>query len=172
MDHSEDPYPEDELLALAEAITAFVERRGGTLAVTPRQLTLILLNYVQMRYDVPWYKIAFRQSSRQKKPTGWTADNERIWQDWITYTFDLEDWNREVIQPLFGTDVRSWEPGTEWRAEIFWYLQHWIRRSLDTVQEFDPRDHTPDRVEGPKNEIDPYLIENGLVKGWTRQWIN
>ena len=164
---------EEDLFCVAEAIAAFVERRGGALVMTPRQLTWKLIQYVEMRGHVPWHEIAYRGGRAAIKPKGWTADNERIWQDWITYTFELEDWTREVIQPIFGTDVREWEPGVEWRMELLEFLRHWIRRSIAIVEEFDPRDHTEERTgQTMKEEIDPYLIENGLVKGMSRQWIN
>jgi hypothetical protein len=98
-----------------------------------------------------------------KTPIDWTEHSENVWLDWISLVFDLDSWNSEVIQPLFGTEIRAWEYDTEWRQEIFVYLEEWIQRNNETVAKFDmtPVEEVEDELYGG---LDPYMVENGLIK--------
>jgi len=94
---------------------------------------------------------------------------EEVWQEWLSYHFSLDDWRSEVMNPIFGADMRTWEASCpNWRMEIFVYLDDWVQRSTEIVAAFDM---TPlqEVVEDEHGDIDPYLIENGLVKDKVNQ---
>lgn len=170
MDWSElfEPYEWDDwsaaedALAIAERITVWVARKGVALELPPPRLARQILQYVWMRQTTPWHEIDGPRHQRSL-PVGWTRQHERIWCDWIVHVFELEAWQREVMDPVFGTDTRSWEP-EGWRDEIFHFLPRWIVRSIARFEEIDPTplpDPEPEDADPRTAKIDPYLLEHG-----------
>jgi hypothetical protein len=148
----------DDLWTLCELIESYVTRRGGTMDVKSRRLMRLLTGYILLAQKGDLMGIVLRR--RPYVPFGWNAHAERLWRDWIAYTYDLESWEREVITPLFGSDVRFWEARLgAWRTDLFGFLGQLIQRNMDVVTEFDPRSEEEDEEDGPRG--DPYLLEHG-----------
>jgi hypothetical protein len=154
----------EDLWALVDLVIRFVERRRGDMELRPAQLHRLLTQYVLLAQR-PGHASEIVLRRKPFVPTGWTKRAERLWQDWITYTFALEDWQCEVMGRLFGSDVRHWEAGLDgqWRLDLFGFLRQWLRRSLATVEAFDPAPEEVDENEGA-SKIDPYLLEHGKPK--------
>ena len=155
-----------DIVEIVAGMDRYVRRRGTTLGLEPRRLCRQIIQYVDMRHHMGSYDISYPQF-KPYKPAGWTSREEGLWRDWIQYTFSLDSWQEEVIGPVFGTDVRSWEPPREgWRAEIMEFLPWWIARSLTIVDAFDPSSIDPEDEElvADKKEIDPYLLDHGSSK--------
>ena len=154
---------QDDLFDVATLIQRYVVKRGGFLSMSSSDLRRELNSYVKLRLSVGRFMLERVRPIRI--PTGWTDHSERVWLDWISLTCDLESWDKEVIQPIFGTDVREWERDTEWRQEIFAYLDEWIQRDNKIVAKFDmtSEEEVEEELYGG---LDPYMVENGLIK-WT-----
>lgn len=152
----------EDAVALAERIDRYAQRQGVKLTPVPSRLARQILEYVWMRQTTSWHEIAWK--SRPAMPVGWTARHEQIWTDWIWHVFELEDWRHTVMDPVFGTDVRSWESACEgWREELFEFLPHWIARSLERFEEIDVTplpDPEPEDADPRTAKIDPYLLEH------------
>jgi len=100
------------------------------------------------------------------RPAGWTEKEEEIWIDWINYHCTLDDWSAEVMEPVFGSNVRMWEAQMDgWREELLQFLPWWIRRSAIIVAAFDPTPLVPEVEEDiSMAKIDPYLLDHGSTK--------
>jgi hypothetical protein len=74
----------------------------------------------------------------------------------------LEDWQKEIIEPVFGTNERMWEVTCfGWRDELFCFLPWWVKRSI--VPELLSEEGTGEDSED-RSKIDPYLMEHGTAK--------
>lgn len=158
----------DDLMGVAERVQKFVERRGCYLNRTVAELHRSIVNYIGVRRKAAVCNVHY-SPRRCTAPVGWTAHMEEVWQEWLSYYFSLDDWYAEVMYPIFGSDMRTWEASCpSWRMEIFVYLDDWMQRSTEIVAAFDM---TPlkEVVEDEHGDIDPYLIENGLVKDKVNQ---
>jgi hypothetical protein len=151
----------DYLLAVARNTEKFVRRRGGHLNLPICSLQSALMRFINLRSMKPLSSIQ-ATPAHDKKPIGWTDHHEMVWNEWFNFYFSYDDWIREVMTPVFGTGEHIWEP-EEWRTEIFLFLQGWIQRSLAIVEQFDAT-QLEEEDEDADDSIDPYLIENGLLK--------
>jgi len=153
---------EGDVFETVSYIEAHLKRRGVTLEMSPRRLTAHILQYIRLRQHASFYDIS-TPLTEPINPVSWTAHHERVWCDWINYNCDLDSWTKEVMQPMFGTDVRFWEAACQgWREEIHAFLPWWIRRSMAIVEQFDPTSEDP--IEEQQSEIDPYLLDHGTSK--------
>ena len=154
----------EDMTLLAERIARFVGRQHLTLELKPNRLARQLLQYVWWRQRAGALELSAPRHERVC-PAGWTAEHERIWIDWIWHVFELDDWQKLVIEPVFGTDVRSWEANCQsWREEIFTFLPLWIARSMARFEEIDPTplpEPEPEDTDPRTAKIDPYLLEHG-----------
>jgi hypothetical protein len=93
--------------------------------------------------------------SEKPRPQGWTAHHEQVWQDWISLTFDMQSWSREVAK---------WYHDNEYIVELFDYVSEWTQRSTKIVEAFDK---TPieEEAEVLYGGLDPYMVEHGMIKG-------
>jgi len=151
---------------LADRICAWFTHHKVTLSLSRALLEQQIITYIEMRRYMGAYDISAPQH-RRSLPQGWTAMEERIWMDWISYAFDLEEWNKAVIGFVFGTEDYEWEarsPG--WRQELFSCVPYWIERSMDRFMEIDVRQLeesqiTVTEIDPRKAVIDPYLLDHG-----------
>lgn len=156
---------EEDAWILAGRVQAFVESAGGGLDVSRVQLMRQILKFVHMRQWNGFNDLS-GPGHRSFKPQGWTPHREQVWRDWIDRTFTLEDWQTDVIGPVFGTDERSWEARcTGWRDELFQYLPAWMQRDVGLADAVDltPMDLSvqDDYVDPRTAKIDPYILERG-----------
>ena len=163
-----DECPAADIAEVCDRILPFFKRRRGLqLSLSPQKLHRSILEYIWMRYTTPPERISYPKR-KQEAPSGWTIEKESIWRQWISHVCNLAAWEREVIQPVFGTDERLWEAsiGKGWRMEILEFLPWWIVRDLDIFEDIDPTP-LPDPVEiaaleaSTKKAIDPYIQEHG-----------
>lgn len=155
-----------DMHSIVARIEAFVTRRNGRLSVSPSALHHQLLQYIHLRQNLHPFEIEFKRTcpKESKESKTWTTHSERVWSDWISYTFTNEDWDREVMS-YFGTDVRAWEARLgDWRSEVFAFLNQWIQRSQEIVDAFDPTSIDESENDAPRSKIDPYLLEHGKPK--------
>jgi hypothetical protein len=153
----------DDVTAIVRAFARYIGRHDVTMELEPRRMITQILRYIALRQKARPYEIS-NPMFNPSEPEGWNSDKEEIWQDWIDYTFTLESWAGEVMNPIFGMDVRLWEANIEgWREELFHFLPWWIRRSAAIVAKFDP---TPlaETTEEEKSNLDPYLLEHGSAR--------
>lgn len=155
----------DDLALLAEILNRLIRSRGAMPELTDERLTRQLVAYVGMRHRHRCHEISAPQHTRIK-PSGWTTDNETIWQDWLTDKITYNDWHR-LLYSVFGTDERYWEamvPG--WREEVFSFVPYWVQRSLDIVAAYDPRSKDEPVEEDAKesSKVDVYILEHGTAK--------
>jgi hypothetical protein len=136
-DHDERPV--EDINEIVLCIESYVTRRGGALGISLRRIRNQIIRYVCWRMRHAWMEISPPQHA-QTIPMAWTEHAERVWSDWLLSTFQYEDWVREVIVPVFGTDERFWEAriSTQWRHEIYSFLPFWIERDWDIVDDYDP----------------------------------
>jgi hypothetical protein len=69
----------------------------------------------------------------------WSSEEELVWKNWIWHTFTESLWDTYVIEPVFGEDTRLWEvPIDGWRSLLHSYMDEWIVRSMDLLNEIYP----------------------------------
>jgi hypothetical protein len=145
--------------AIVSLFRDFVESRNCKMEIDGRRLAHQILRYIQLRSSVGEHEISNPQIV-VTKPPGWSAEKEREWILWIYHIFRLEDWQTEIMDPIFGSDERWWEAACGgWRDELFWFLPWWIKRFVVVNEEEDAEKESE---EGTK--IDPYLLEHGSAK--------
>lgn len=159
--------PAADVAEMCDRIVPFLKRRQFQLSLPAQKLHRSILEYVWLRYTAQPQNISYPKR-KQEAPRGWNVDKERIWRQHIHHVCGLESWDREVIQPVFGTDERLWESaiGTEWRFEIMEFLPWWIYRDLDLFEDVDPTPLLePEEIAAmeaaTKKEIDPYIMDHG-----------
>lgn len=151
--------------AIVSLIRDFVESRGCQMGLDGRRLAHQLLRYIQLRTSMAEYQISNPQY-KPMAPPGWCSAKERDWILWIHHTFRLEDWQTEVVDPVFGMEERWWEPPClGWREEIFAFLPWWIKRFV-VVNEEEGADmkENADKEDERITKIDPYILEHGNAK--------
>lgn len=154
----------EDAVALASSVRSYIRWRGFTSSLTHAHMTRQILQYIWMRQRLPWHEISAPQHKRSL-PAGWTPLMESVWRDCIDHKCEIETWKTEVLDPVFGSDDRTWEaycPG--WRDEIFSFLPYWIERSAEKFADLDPTplpDPEPEEKDPRLAKIDPYLLEHG-----------
>lgn len=132
--------------------------------LTQNALYTMILQYLDIRttvlhpFEITWPK------RRISKPMGWTENHEAIWTQWLEHTIPVDIWNKLIIEPVFGQDVRLWELNMEsWRDEIYTFMPLWFARSMSRFEEIDPTAYPDDEEvkvrSEKKQEIDPYLTD-------------
>lgn len=155
----------DDLFAVAERTETWVRAHGKVgLELKPVRLARQMLHYVWMRAQgLRWSDIDGPRHVR-RAPVGWTSRHERLWVDWIHHRFELDEWRQQVLDPVFGTDERSWEARCAgWRDEVFAFLPRWIARDLGRFEEIDVTplpEPEPEDTDPRLANIDPYLLEH------------
>lgn len=155
----------EDAQGLAQMIARLLARNGLHLCLTEGRLARQILQYIWMRMAYPAHEISSPRHDRVL-PEGWTSDNEMIWTDWISMTIDLDQWKSDVLQPVFGSDERTWEVHCSgWRDELINFLPYWIARSNAKLEKIDPTlvpDLEKEEEKDPRlAKIDPYLLEHG-----------
>jgi len=147
--------------AIVKRFESFVESRGCQMGIDGRRMAHQILRYIQLRCSVSGHQITNPQSTIAMPP-GWTKENERDWNAWIHHVFQLEEWQKEIMDPVFGTNERMWEVTCSgWRDELFCFLPWWVKRSV--VPELLPEEGDDEESDDGK-KIDPYLLEHGSAK--------
>jgi hypothetical protein len=150
--------PAADMLGVAHLIRRFIESRGGKLSITMLELRRSLLHYVFKRQHLR--QNAIMMPYHDEYPDGWSSYHEDIWNQSIDFIYSATHWESEVIAPIFGTDVRTWESSIlGWRTEICAFLPSWIQRSFETVKKFDTTYSAQHEEydEEEESNIDPYL---------------
>jgi hypothetical protein len=149
-----------DIESIIDLFRNFVESRGCYLGIDRRRLAHQILRYVQLRSTVGEHEISNPRFT-VTTPPGWSKEKEQDWTVWIHHTFRLEDWQTEVMDPVFGTDERWWEGACSgWREEIFVFLPWWIKRFVVVNEE-----EVDDKKEDDRDaKIDPYVLEHGNAK--------
>jgi hypothetical protein len=141
----------NDIGAVTDAIRDMCKRRGLELDPTPNQLFSRILDYIAAHMEARDTQEVIYRGSRSTGPAGWTAEDERIWMEWLTESLSPEAWEKEVLQPVFECDVLWWEcRAPRWRMELLVYVRGWVRRSRDLLAEIDPRPIVSG--EGPSEE--------------------
>ena len=164
----------DDVLAIVEHMTAWMRLYKVEPELSEERWVRQILHYILARHQgKSACEINF--THQPEKPTGWTAQDEQYWRDWVSYTFELRDWQKRVIQPVFGSDERLWEVNiNDWRMEIHMFLALWIRRDMKRIAQYYPEDDESEepetdargsllRMRDPKS-IDPYILEQDEKK--------
>jgi hypothetical protein len=127
-----------DVAGVVSGIATYLERRGFELGVPQRQIFRTLMEWI-------WRRQRRRMSdlrgprTRAGCPAGWMAQHEDIWCQWIENRLTTESFEAEVLEPVFGTDVRTWEAACDgWRGELFFFLPYWVGRSFEKLEEISP----------------------------------
>lgn len=119
---------------VAARIEEFVSERGGLLRVKGRDLIRVIVHYVTFRMRTPYTMIRCVRPVR--RPKGWLRVHEHAWLTWLDDVFPAGEWMDEVMYPVFGMQVRSWEAKIPtWREELLTFLPFWMDRSFDPIEE-------------------------------------
>jgi hypothetical protein len=142
----------------------YVERRGANLAVEPQRLVTHILKYISLRQKYSRFDIS-APLTKPVVPVGWTSEDETIWTDWLWHTCDVDSWENEVLEPIFGTDIRLWEATCEgWRLELMTCFPWWIQRSFDIIDKFNPTQPEIQDEDDTTNGVDSYIMDHGSAK--------
>ena len=153
----------EDIQDLVGLFETYVKRRGAALAIEPGRLVAHILQYVYLRQTSSVYEISGPRT-QPVTPVGWTAEEEAIWSDWIAMHCSFESWGAEVLDPIFGTDIRLWEAVCDgWRLELVQFFPWWIQRSFDIVEQHDPAQLEMQEEEGNAN-VDSYIMDHGSAK--------
>ena len=166
-----DETPVYDAAALATAITRFISRRSAQPTIGQARMARKISNYIYACQDWGVLNVEPVWKKPVDCPADWTAADEVFWRSWVYSTFLPCEWEEEVIVPVFGTDVRAWEP-TGWRSGLFdVVVPRWITRSITIVEQYDPSPRLSvaekQRLEEQAREQeaasmqDPYLAEQG-----------
>jgi len=150
----------DDAVAIVRRFMRYIGSHGAAMELDPRRMVTQILQFIALRKKSYFLEISTPLFD-PLEPEGWSKYEEDIWQEWIHYTFTLDSWNEQVMNPIFGSDIRLWEANiVGWREELFHFLPWWIQRSVTIVAKFDP---TPlsELVEEEISSLDPYLLEHG-----------
>jgi hypothetical protein len=124
----------DDICEVAQGIESFVADRGGVLRVRGRELVRAILQYIAARYRIPYSLI--RSTRPVRRPKNWLRCHETAWLVWVEDAFPFQEWDAEVMYPVFGTDTRSWEAVIPtWREELLAFLPTWMDRTFDPIEE-------------------------------------
>jgi hypothetical protein len=124
---------------MAGRIVQILDQYGIWLAVSPGMLSSMIRQYAEARRWSSAYNVRILPTDRSTKPTGWTTHDEDVWQSRLSDCITDVVWATEIIDPVFGTDVRVWERnGSDWRYELLAYVPLWASRSFAIVEKYDP----------------------------------
>ena len=137
---------------LHHIIEAYILRRGGSLSLSPQSLAREIDDYVRLRKTTSYCMV---KRSEKPRPKGWTAHHEQVWQDWISITFDIQSWQREVVKFCDSEELI---------LELFDYIGEWAQRSFKIVDGFD-KSPIEEEEEVLYGGLDPYMVEHGMIKG-------
>lgn len=176
--------PADDIYAVAGQIVEFIEGEGLSLDsdVCLDGIGSAIVGYIAKRSaGAQALGIKVRPRRRAHIPEGWAPEDEQVWREWIGHQFTLDDWQRKVMYPVFGTNRRIWEEQCDgWRDEIFAFLHLWIQRRWDIMETVDPRQlpsleevQEAERAEAARRkrlglrvkDVDPYLAEQEERRG-------
>jgi hypothetical protein len=130
--------PATDIYAVAMRIVEFIEAEDLIADADHNQIASAIIGYLQRRERRHIVKVAPRK--RMTIPEGWVPADEQIWREWIAHYFTLDNWQRKVMYPVFGTNRRIWEEQCDgWRDEIYEFLYLWIQRSWDVMDIADSR---------------------------------
>ena len=151
-----------DIEGIADSLVRSLQRRKLVLDLPRLQLIRQILSFLTLRATHHAFDISNpRHASRA--PEGWTEENEAEWRYYLDKEFSTEMWQREILDVIFGTDVRTWEaPFLEWRSELYGFLPFWIRRSFEPL---DPEEEDYEFEESTAAPaIDAYILEHGTAK--------
>ena len=140
-----------DLMAIVSTTNTFLRGRDLQLAGGPSVLFHALVDFVIARLEDPYGALEW-SGNRNKKPKGWSDEDERIWMEWLdSLVLTPENWKRYVMEPVFGRrDRRIWEESAgRWRDEWRTYCLYFVARSRDILQEIDPRPWGEEDMAGP-----------------------
>jgi hypothetical protein len=124
---------------MAGRIRRVMDHHGIWLAVSPGMLAVIIRQYAEARRWSGPYDVRVVPAPSSSKPEGWTAHDEDVWLSHLSNCVTDDVWASEVVDPVFGTDVRVWERnGPDWRYELLAYVPMWASRSFVIVEKHDP----------------------------------
>ena len=147
---------------IVECLERSLQRRKLVLDLPRVRLIRQILSYLTLREAYHSFNITNpRHVSRS--PTGWTEEDEAEWQYYLDKEFSSDMWQQEILDVIFGTDVRTWEaPFLEWRMELYGFLPLWIQRSASHLYPEDEETKAEDVMIAP--QIDAYILEHGTAK--------
>jgi hypothetical protein len=173
--------PAADIYAVAASIVEFIEAEDLIADANRDQIASAIIGYLRKRERAAAMNIVATSRKRAAVPEGWTPADEQIWREWIAHYFTLEEWQRKVMYPVFGTNRRIWEEQCNgWRDDIYEFLHLWVQRSWDVMDVADPRQlpsleevQEAERVEAARRkrlgirvkEVDPYLAEQEERRG-------
>ena len=133
---------EEDVLQIAIGIRAVIRKSTMSEVAQPAPLATIqrdLMELIVMMRLKGIYTI-FCPLRPPTNPPGWEVPDERLLRDWIQNAITEETWNNEVMYVVFGsTNVRLWEiPIEGWRPMLRIYLDQWIVRSPELLEEIQP----------------------------------
>ncbi len=168
--------PADDIYAVADQIVEFIESHGQRPDGEMYQIASGIIGYIDRR-SRGWRadEIHWPTRTNMYKPKGWEERQEEIWCEWVYHHFTLDNWQREVMHPIFGDGQRIWETACDgWRDEIYAFLPLWIERSHEMFDRIDPT-QLPSTIEIQEAEreeaaqrkrqglrikdVDPYTVE-------------
>jgi len=139
-----------------------LKRRKLTLDLPRIRLIRQILSYLTLRAEHHALDIKNPRHTPQI-PEGWTEETEVEWQYYLDKEFSSEMWQQEILDVIFGTDVRIWEaPFPNWRLELYDFLSFWIRRTYEPLEPQEEVRETEEIKEAPL--IDAYILEHGTAK--------
>ena len=120
---------------LASSIRIYLERRGLELGISERQIAQTIIEWIWRRQIHTFYQL-HGPRTRSAWPSGWDVSHEDVWSQWIEKHLTPESIEDEILYPVFGSDVRSWEGRCDgWRNELYYFLPFWIERSFERLDE-------------------------------------
>jgi hypothetical protein len=174
--------PVESIYAVADRIAEFIEDEGLALDADRDQIGSAIVGYLRRRAaGAHALDIVVRPRRRATVPEGWTPADEQVWREWIGHHFTLDNWQRKVMYPVFGTNRYIWEEQCDgWREEIFAFLHLWVMRSWEIMDTVDSRQlPSPEEIQDAEREeaarrkrmgirakdVDPYLAEQEERRG-------
>lgn len=127
-----------DVAGVAHGIESYLGRRGLELGVTRQQIARTIVEYVWRRQSQHAAAL-LGPKNRGRRPEGWEERHEEIWCQWLEQRLTPESFEIEVMRPVFGDDVQTWEKRCHgWREEIFAFLPAWTLRSWEKFEEINP----------------------------------
>ena len=133
---------EEDVLQIALGIRSVIRQSTVSGVAQPVPLAVIqrdLMELIVMMRLKGIYAI-FCPLRPPTNPPGWEVPDERLLRDWIQNAVSEETWGHEVMYSAFGShNVRLWEiPINGWRSMLRIYLDQWIVRTHELLEEIQP----------------------------------
>ena len=134
---------EEDVLQIALGIRAVIRQSTMSGVAKPVPLAVIqrdLMEMIVLMRLKGIYTVFRQRKPHSPLPPGWEAPNERLLRDWIQNAVTEETWNNEVMYMVFGSqNVRLWEaPINGWRSMLRIYLDQWVVRTPELLEEIQP----------------------------------